>query len=461
MDSTRLLSLFLAALLAGATVHATAAEADEDDATPTRKAKLPRKAKETGPRFKIERAKLEAGGFLDNAAPSGSHYGHLTASMNWQPSREWEVQLSARVDGSLQTAPQADRLRADTGETYIRWRGEGTRLTLGAQNILWGRTDELPPTDRLSRVDLTRLNLDPLAERRRAVGAVRLEKFLDDYKLDAVWVPSFQPADLPPWESAWHPVDRRRGLILGIEPNPGLAFLVQNGTFAEDKGGAGGGGLRLTRTGGSFDWGLSLQRARQSTPYFQLNPNARAQLLAGNPAGALAATAGQPTFTAVHPMSTLVGGELEFQAIGATWRVEATRSSDTPATTRDLRYLLVPSTDVVAGMEFFPGDADTRVTLQLASHRLSTGEALLERKTFNAVTGELEHPFAGDRWRLNLRLLLGLNHRDNYVSPKLTYRGFEPHEFYVAGHFYGGDAQGIGGFHRDHDLLVLGWQVRY
>lgn len=112
-------------------------------------------------------------------------------------------------------------------------------------------------------------------------------------------------------------------------------------------------------------------------------------------------------------------------------------------------------------MEFFPGDRDTRVTLQLASHRLSTGEALLERRTFNALTGEVEHPFAGDRWRFNLRWLAGLNHRDNYVSPKLTYRGFEPHEFYLAGHFYGGDDKGVGGFHRDHDLVVIGWQVRY
>lgn len=443
MKTPRVLCAALAATLA---VTAVAAPADDgEDTAPVRKSRSAKKTRDAGPQLKLERAQLEAGGFLDGAAPASQYYGHLTAAVNWQPSRAWEWQAALRVDGYLQSDPKADRLRADTGETFVRYRGEGLRLTLGAQNILWGRTDEIPPTDRLSRVDLNRFNLDPLAQRRRSVGALRVEKTLDDYKLDAVWVPVFQPAELPPWESVWHPVDRRRGRILGVDPALLPPSLVQNATFGEDKHGAGGGGLRLTRTGGGFDWGISLQRARQSLPYYRFNnfaPNL-------------------PTFTAVHPMATVAGLEGEFQWGGATFRLEAARTSDTPVTTTAFQYRLVPSTDVVAGVEFFPGDRDTRVTLQLASHRLSTGEALLERRTFNALTGEVEHPFAGDRWRFNLRWLAGLNHRDNYLSPKLTYRGFEPHEFYLAGHFYGGDDKGVGGFHRDHDLVVIGWQVRY
>ncbi|MEO1766471.1 DUF1302 family protein [Thiobacter aerophilum] len=438
--------LLCAALLASL-VSAAAAASTEDgqDAAPAKKPRPAKKAARSGPTLKLERAQLEAGGFLDAEAPAGQAYGHLTASLNWQPSRAWEWQASARLDGYLQSDPNADRLRADLGETFVRYRGDGLRVTLGAQNILWGRTDEIPPSDRLSRVDLNRFNLDPLTQRRRTVGALRVEKTLDDFKLDAVWVPVFQPAELPPWESIWHPVDRKRGRILGVDPSLLPPTVVQTATFGEDKHGAGGAGLRLTRTGGSFDWGISLQRARQSTPYYRFNNFAP----------------GLPTFTAVHPMATVLGLEGEFQWGGATFRLEGARTLASPVTTTAFEYRLVPATDVVAGVEFFPGDRDTRITFQLASHRLSTSEALLERKTFNAATLDLEHPFAGDRWRFNLRGLIGLNHRDNYLSPRLTYRGFEPHEFYLAGHFYGGDDRGLGGFHRDHDLVVIGWQVRY
>lgn len=438
---------------------------DEGDepAARSQKAKSVKKKKTAakGAVFKIDRLRLESGVFLDGTAPDSSNYAHAAMSFNWQPDRQWEFQLGGRLDGYLQTgSPDFGRMRADYTENFIRWRGQGARFTVGTQNILWGRTDEIPPIDRLSRVDLNRFILDGLPDRRRAVPAVRLEKFFDDLKADLVWAPKFQKATLPPWESAWHPVDRRRGRIIGVEPSPALTYLVQNGSFSEDNHGAGGGGIRITQAGGGFDWGLSLQRARQSAPYYQLNPALRVPLLSGSAAAALASVTG-PTFTAIHPMSTVAGAELELQGAGATWRVEAAYSSDVPATTQDLRYLTKSALDLVAGAEFFPGDGETRATIQLAAHQLRTNELLLERKNFYGVTGELEHPFGQGRWRANLRFVAGINHRDRYLNPKLAYLGFEPYELYLGAHFFSGDDRGLGGFHRDHEMIVLGWQVRY
>ena len=67
-------------------------------------------------------------------------------------------------------------LLADYGDTYVRYRNGDTRLTLGAQTIIWGRVDEIPLADRVSRVDLTRFALDDLADRRRAQLATRWEQ---------------------------------------------------------------------------------------------------------------------------------------------------------------------------------------------------------------------------------------------------------------------------------------------
>lgn len=463
-------TLTLALLLAfGSSVAADAPAAKSDDDADLAPAAAPRKAtakakkvKSNKVTVKVDRLRAETGWFIDSAAPSSNNYLHGAASVNIQPDRTWEFQLGARFDGQLQTGtPDAHSARLDYTENFVRWRGEGTRFTFGTQNIAWGRTDEFPPTDRLSRADLSRFPLDGLSDRRRAVPALRLEKFIDEFKLDAVWVPDFRPAELAATNSVWNPVDRTRGRILGVEPTPDFTYLIQHGGFAEDKRGAGGGGLRLTQTGGGVDWGLSLQRARQSAPYYQINPQLRGTLLAGGGAAAALAASTGPAFTAVHPMSTVAGAELEFQRLGATWRIEATRSSDNPATTQDLRYLTVPAWDIVAGAEFFPGDAETRVTLQLASHSLRTNELLIDRKIFNAFTGDIEHPFAGGRWRANMRFLTGLNHRDNYVNPKLTYTGFDSQEIYIGAHFFGGDNSGTGGYHRDHDLVTVGWQAKY
>lgn len=464
---TRLLQFILPCLLlAFAAPPAVAADGDSDAVAKTpsvKKSKKKKKKAKEALTMKVDRLRAETGSFLDNNAPNTSSYLHGSASINWQPSREWEFQAAARFDGYSQTGtPEFTRGTADVGETYVRWRGDDLRFTLGAQNISWGRVDEIPPTDRMSRVDASRFILDGLADRRRATPALRLEKFTDDWKLDFVAVPSFVPARLPEEKSVWYPVDKTRGRILGVAPSPTLAYLVQNGSFAEDRSGSGGGGFRATRTGGDVDYGFSLQYARPSTPYYRINPDLRTNLAlaGGNVATALAATGG-PTFTAVYPFAWVAGGELEFQAANATWRFEAAYTSDAPATTQDLRYITPASLDLVGGVEFFPGDGDTRVTLQLAGHHLHTAEQLLDRKTFYGVNGELEHTFADGNWRANLRFYAGLNERDNYFNPKISYLGFEPHEFYLGAHIFSGNDQSLGGFHKDHDLVVLGWQVRY
>lgn len=405
----------------------------------------PRGKKQQAPTLKVDGLRAEWGGFLDDAAPAGTAFLHGAASLKGKAEGGWEYTLGARLDGYAQSGSQAhSNISLDYTENTLRWRDANMRLTLGTQNVLWGRVDEVPPVDRLSRADLSRFVLDKLPDRRRAVPAVRLERFLGGYKLDAVWLPVFTPAVLPDSRSAWHPVDRINGRVLGV---PGIPpALIQSAVLTEEKGGGNGGGLRLTRAEGSgLDYGLSVQYANQSAPYYRLT--------APLPA---------PVLTAVHPASWVVGGELETQTAGATWRLEATWSSDIPVTTAATsQYRTEPGADLVMGAEFFPGDGDTRLTIQLAGHRTFATEPVLDRAEFYALNGEIEHPFAHGRWRANLRFFAGINERDFYFNPKLAYLGIDQHEFYLTAHHFSGAEGTVGGFHRQHGLVAVGWQARF
>ena len=75
-------------------------------------------------------------------------------------------------------------LPADYTDTYVRYRSGDTRLTLGAQTIIWGRVDEIPLADRVSRVDLTRFLLDDLPAVAAPQLAARWEQNFGEYKLD-------------------------------------------------------------------------------------------------------------------------------------------------------------------------------------------------------------------------------------------------------------------------------------
>lgn len=405
----------------------------------------------------------EAGFSLTDAAIRGSHGVQATTGIQWRPNGRWVVQLAGRLDGLVQTGePHLDALRLDYAESFLRFRGERLRVTLGPQVIPWGRIDEVAPTDRLSVLDLTRFMLDDLEDRRRAVTALRIEGFVSDFKADLVWIPRFRPAELPDQESLWYPVDRRRGAVLGIPSDPVLTGLVQGGTFAEaPEDNDHQVGLRLSRAGRELDAALTVQYARQSAPYFELSPTVRGAVLAGAEPRAAAASGPETTFQARYPKGWLIGGDLGLAALGATWRFEAAYVSDLPATTQDLRYVTKRGVDWGIGTEFFPGDGETRITLQvLGHHLLDAGEVVDWQRTY-AATGEIESTFDRARWRATLRFWAGLNQDSVYLNPSLAFLGWAPHELYLAVHGFSGEDGTAGGFYEDNDLLVLGWRATF
>jgi hypothetical protein len=425
---------------------------DEAEASPakksTKKTKKKIKSSEENSSFKIDSLRAELGGFNDNSAPDSDINLNLGASMKGRVNENWEFGLGMRLDAQAQTgSPDFSRVKLDYAENFLRWRSPEMRITLGTQNLLWGRVDEISPIDRLSRTDLSHFILDRLPDRRRAVPALRLESFQGDFKIDAAWLPFFDPAVLPDAESVWHPVDTANGRILGLGPIPFPFPGMSAKLGGEEDGGSGGAGVRVTHTGGSIDYGFSLQRARQSIPYYEIS-----------------ATPGSPailTLTAVHPYSWVVGGELETQVGGATWRLEATWSSDLPVTDANtFSFRTEPASDLVMGVEFFPGDGETRITLQVAGHKTHTSN-VLDRTEFYNVNGEIERSFAQGRWRGNLRFFSGLNDDDIYLNPKLTYLGIDKHELFIAAHIFDGSEQTLGGFHKDHDMISVGWQAKF
>lgn len=386
---------------------------------------------------------LEGGWLTDSGNPANSsNYLRTDIHARMDLAPDWEAYASARVHAWHQGGdPDFRRGELDYGDTWLRHRGERHRLTVGAQTVLWGRVDEIPPTDRLSVHDATRFALDGLSERRRSVPAIRFEHFHGNFKTDLLWVPAFRAAELPHRDSIWHPVDRRNGRLIGIEPDPLLADLVTNADFRDDDSGHGGVGIRLSQAGRGFDYAMTLQSARHSLPYYEFTQPA--------------------TFTARHPRTTVIGGDFGLAVGSSTWRFEAAWLSDVPVTTQDLRMETVRGIDWVAGVEFYPGDADTRVNVQLASQHLLNTPDILDRHDIHAINGEIEMIFANYRWRGSLRYSIGLDAHDVYLNPELAWIAHEPHEFYLAWHYLDGDDDTPGGFYQANDLLTLGWRARF
>lgn len=428
----------------GAGASAPPAADAADDLPPPRARSRKAAARGFQPTFKagVDDLLVETGMLPD--APEADSYSTLRggAYLLWQPSRNWEFRAGARIDGMKQAGGRADHdeLLADYTDTYVRYRNGDTRLTLGAQTIVWGRVDEVPLADRVSRVDLTRFMLDDLADRRRAQLAARWEQSFGSTKLDAVWLPVFRAAQLSDAASVWSPINRTTRQIIGIDP--ALTPWLGAARIDEDEHGSGGGALRLSQAGGPMDFGVTLARTRQSLPYYRLDLSSL-------------------SLTAVHPFNTFVGADLELVRGGLTWRMELGYTDDVPVTLPSTAMDKTQSLDWVGAVEFFPGGGDTRVNLQLVAHALQTDRTVLELDEYYGANGEIETSFGQGRWKAGLRFAGGFNVDDVYLSPRLSYVGWEPHEFYVAAHYFDGEARTLGGFHEDHSLISLGVRTRF
>ena len=393
----------------------------------------------------IDQARAEYGHFTRSDSESdNSLYGMLSGSAKWQPNSSWELQLAARVDGYDEDGKNSfSDIIADYGDSYIRYRSNDLKLTFGTQTVVWGRMDELPLSDRVSTVDLTRFVLDDLEDRRRSNPVIRAEAFFGSGKLDLVWLYDFRGAELPDKDSVWYPVNQETGRIIGFDPDDIPAAGVKNAHISDDaSSGDGGFGARYTRTHSFADIGVTMAHTRQSTPYYR--------------------TAGIGRIEAVYPRSWAYGADAAIDAAGATWRVELLYSSDNPVTRRDLSYTTSEALAWGGGVEFHPGDGDTRVNLQLLGMNLiDAPSTVIDRKEIYSLNGEIETPFDRDRWRAKIGFYAGLNDKDVYLNPEIAFLGWEPHELYLSLHYFEGDDNTFGGFHEDHSSINLGWRADF
>jgi hypothetical protein len=91
-----------------------------------------------------------------------------------------------------------DPYNLEIREAYVQLNGFLTKnldLTIGRQRIVWGTADKLNPTDNLNPLDLEDI-LD--FGRRRGSDAINLNYYINnDFSLQGVFIPFFQPANMP------------------------------------------------------------------------------------------------------------------------------------------------------------------------------------------------------------------------------------------------------------------------
>jgi hypothetical protein len=130
-----------------------------------------------------------------------------------------------------------DEVVSELREGYVELGGKRWEARLGRQIIVWGRADEINPTDVVTPKNYRLLLPEGQPAQRFGVTAAQVDYFLDHgVRLTGVWVPLFAPTDVPLESPSNARVERQL---------PPITF--ENGSA----------GVKLDRSGGDVDASLA------------------------------------------------------------------------------------------------------------------------------------------------------------------------------------------------------------
>ena len=215
-------------------------------------------------------------------------------------------------------------------------------LTAGFGRVIWGRLDELQPTDVVNPLDLSRFFFEGRSEARLAVPLVRATVFAGEHaSVEGVYVPFF-----------------RRGRFDRLDEESSPFTLAPQVPFTdrspERTAGNAQGGARASFTTGRVDWSLSAYRGFRSFGIY---------------------AAPDPfTFERVFPRFTMVGGD--FETVSGAWGVRG----EVAAFTSDA-FQPQAAGPAPTGSSF---DAGGGVDRKAGDYRIS-GQVLVHRERYDTL----------------------------------------------------------------------------
>jgi uncharacterized protein len=244
-------------------------------------------------------------------------------------------------------------------DASIHLRGSAADLLAGFSRVVWGRLDELQPTDVINPLDVSRFFFEGRSEARLPVAMVRGRLFFGDRAtIEGVYVPFFRKGrfdqlkeDRSPFNIAAD-LEDSIGVCLAIGC-PTLPAVIVDDTPPMSAGSAQG-GVRVGGTVSRVDWSVSAYRG--------LEPFGLVELMSAPPF-----PGGPVTLRRTYPRFTMIGGD--FETARGEWglRGEVAAFVEDNAQTRDLRVASGDSVDAGIGIDRKAGDY--RVSGTVLVHR--------------------------------------------------------------------------------------------
>jgi len=332
--------------------------------------------------------------------------GHISLLADTLPKREVTefrgeagIEATARLSGAVRVrfegfaeALVADRPGrvTDTGlrvrDAWIEAAGKRADLRAGYGRIIWGRLDEIQPSDVINPLDTARFLFDGRASARLPVAFISGRLFFTEtFNVQAVVVPRFRRGSFDQLDESTSPFNLVRDAVVP----PGVTLSDVSVRREEPRGReAVSGGFRMSATAGRLDLSVAAYEGHEGFGLVLFEPD--------SPLGPPAPSPVVGRLVERFPRFRMIAGDFETVHGGWAFRGEAALFVKKKLQTAE--GTLVNGRVLDAGLGFDRRTGDYRVFGSVLLRREWSDEAPAVAKTNVSLVGSIEREFARERY---------------------------------------------------------------
>lgn len=342
----------------------------------------------------------------------------------------------------------SDSLNLNLREVYMDMYFKNFDLRIGKQQVVWGKADGVFITDIVSPLNLSEFLLPDFDEIRTGVIATKLDYYIGNSTLEAIWIPQFTPTVRPDANSIWYiqpdfpappTFDWSKSTI-----NPSL----ENSELF----------LKWSAMTSKVDFEIMGGYTWDDNPTMHVQKQFNIDSSSTPPSPILTGL----TITPEHHRLTIAGGSFSTEIKGVIFRGEGAyyngkyfQTEDPLATDALIQkdYL-----NYVAGIDFNIGSVKLS-TQFIQKYILEYNESMSENEFQNTATFMARYDMMRETLHLELFSYIGLSDHDALIRPKITYDFDDSFSILLGGNIFVGERDGQFGQYQDNSMAYM--KIKY
>jgi len=314
-------------------------------------------------------------------------------------------------------------------------------LRIGKQQLIWGKADGVFITDIISPRDISEFILPDFDEIRLGINAVKIDYYVGNSTLEAVWIPTFQSTITPDENSIWNPEMTEFSVPVTFDySNAEVEQKLSKSEVA----------FKYSYLGSAIDFEIMSAYLWDDNPVMHIY----------QPVDAIP---GQPMILTVKPeyhRLPLVGASFGKAIGGAVMRGEGAYYFDKRFSTDDLSVNGIKEKDYAHYLAGYDHNwFGVNVSFQFIQEYILDYENDIKNDEFNSTATFLfSKTFLQETLELNLFSYYGINNEDALLRPKIVYDFADGFEVQLGANIFNGDEGNFGQYDKN-DMVYL--KVRY